>query len=566
MTTQTFDRYEAREEIGDGAMGRVFRGFDPLVRRPVAIKTVKSEYLTKDTREEYLRRFRREAQAAGRLSHSCIVSIFDVGSDYFVMEHVLGITLQDLLRYRGVLDLDEALRLLTPVADALDYAHRTGVIHRDIKPSNIMVQPDGRPKLMDFGVAHLETSAMTASGQFFGSPSYMAPEQILDGEVTYRADLFSFAVVAYEAVTGRRPFQGESITAIIYRVVNEPAPPPRSWNLDLPESFDEVFARALAKNPADRYSSAMAFVSALSGRDAEVCLASLVPEPIPEALVSALPAAEVETQEIDARHRSQAARLLRWAVPTAAVLALIAEITVLGRTRPPAREEPPLAAARAPLLRIETEPPGADVWLNGTRIGTSPVGLTELPSGPQQLRVESAGYAPAQLGFEVRPGTTPPPLRFVMSPVVEAAAPTRLDAPAGRSASIRPGDRLWTVMADAPTRAEPAPEPTPGLAEGSLVTLDDTVTPPLRIKGDDPLGLPPEARDMRYTGLVKLDWLVTENGVPADIRVLVSAGTVLDDFVKQKVAEWRYEPARKHGVRVRVRMPPRRFNFIEKRS
>src|SRR6185503_10204733 len=106
MEMQSFDRYEAREEIGDGAMGRVYRGFDPLVRRPVAIKTVKSEYLTKDTREEYLRRFRREAQAAGRLSHANIVSIFDVGSDYFVMEHVAGITVLDLLRYRGLLDLD----------------------------------------------------------------------------------------------------------------------------------------------------------------------------------------------------------------------------------------------------------------------------------------------------------------------------------------------------------------------------------------------------------------------------------------------------------------------------
>jgi serine/threonine-protein kinase len=132
------------------------------------------------------------------------------------------------------------------VAEAIDYAHHSGVIHRDVKPANIMIQPDGRPKLMDFGVACLPTSAITDSGQSFGSPSYMAPEQIASDDVTPRADLFSFGVVAYEALTGKRPFQGDSITAIIYRIVHEPAPPPRSLNDELPSYHDEVFRRALA--------------------------------------------------------------------------------------------------------------------------------------------------------------------------------------------------------------------------------------------------------------------------------------------------------------------------------
>jgi serine/threonine-protein kinase len=217
-------------------MGRVWRGFDPELSRPVAIKTVKAEYLTRDTRGEYLHRFRREARAAGLLSHPNIVRIFDVGDDYFVMELVEGVTLSDVLKHRDRLDAPEALALLAPLAGAIDEAHRSGVIHRDIKPANIMVQADGRPKLMDFGVARLEGSVATAAGQFFGSPSYMAPEQIAGGELTSRADLFSFAVVAYEALTGRRPFQGDSITSVMYRVVHEPAPAPRSLSPGLPAS------------------------------------------------------------------------------------------------------------------------------------------------------------------------------------------------------------------------------------------------------------------------------------------------------------------------------------------
>ena len=137
---------------------------------------------------------KREAQAAGRLSHPSIVSVFDVGEDYFVMEYLEGSTLQVILRDRGQIPADEAVRILTPLADALDYAHRSGIVHRDIKPGNVFVLADGRPKLMDFGVAHLESSSMTAQGHFFGSPSYMAPEQVSGGQVAAAADLFSLGV------------------------------------------------------------------------------------------------------------------------------------------------------------------------------------------------------------------------------------------------------------------------------------------------------------------------------------------------------------------------------------
>jgi len=272
MLPERFGRYEVLEEIGDGAMGRVYRAWDPVVRRTVAIKTVKSEYLARDTADEYLRRFRREAQSAGGLDHPAIVRVFDLGDDHLVMELVEGRTLHRLIREEGRLTPEETLRLLAPVADAVDHAHRAGIIHRDIKPANIMVQPDGQPKLMDFGVAKIEASVMTTAGQVLGSPSYMAPEQIAGENVTSRADVYSLAVVAYEMLTGQAPFQGSTITQVIYRVMHEAPPPPRRWNATLPERYDDIFARALAKDPAARFATAGELVGALDIKELEFAL------------------------------------------------------------------------------------------------------------------------------------------------------------------------------------------------------------------------------------------------------------------------------------------------------
>ncbi|HEY5906941.1 MAG TPA: protein kinase, partial [Vicinamibacteria bacterium] len=233
---RTFGRYEEAGLVGEGSMGRVYRAFDPLARRIVAVKTLRPEHVSGPEAGDYLLRFRREAQAAARLVHPGIVTIFDVGEDYFAMEFLEGATLQAILRKRGRLALGEALRILGPVASALDYAHSKGTIHRDIKPANLFVLADGQPKVMDFGVAHLTTTIITNSGQVFGSPAYMAPEQITKSAVSVATDVFSFAVVAYETLTGRKPFEGETITPILYGVVNTDPPPPSSLNPDLPRS------------------------------------------------------------------------------------------------------------------------------------------------------------------------------------------------------------------------------------------------------------------------------------------------------------------------------------------
>jgi eukaryotic-like serine/threonine-protein kinase len=249
MLPERFGRYEVLAELGDGAMGRVYSAWDPKVSRVVAVKTVKSELLTSATADDYLKRFRREAVAAGALTHPQVVRVFDIGDDFLVMELVEGRTLFAMIREAGRIEPAETLRLLGPVAEALDHAHRAGIVHRDIKPANVIVQPDGQPKLMDFGVAHLAASVMTTAGQVLGSPSYMSPEQIAGATVTGRSDVYSLAVVAYEMLTGQSPFQGKSITQVIYRVMHEQPAPPRHWNAALPARYDDVFARALAKDP-----------------------------------------------------------------------------------------------------------------------------------------------------------------------------------------------------------------------------------------------------------------------------------------------------------------------------
>lgn len=292
MISQTLGRYRIQAEIARGAMGKVYRGYDPLCRRVVAIKTIRPEYLDQRNARDYLQRFQREARAAGALSHPNIVTVYDVSDDYFVMEYLEGVTLLSLLAQRGGLNLTDVLKIVAPIADALDHAHQQGIIHRDIKPSNIMILSDGQPKIMDFGVAHLESTIMTTGGESFGSPPYMSPEQILGEEPTAQADIFSLGVVTYELLTGQRPFVGNKIPSILFRVINQEPASPRKWKEDLPPRYDKVFSTVLAKKPANRYATAADFVRAmqLSKRERiELSTPIHEPKPVP-ALAPAPPA------------------------------------------------------------------------------------------------------------------------------------------------------------------------------------------------------------------------------------------------------------------------------------
>jgi TonB family protein len=612
VAPKRFGRYEVQREIGEGAMGRVYRCFDPMMKRIVAVKTVKKEFLTRETRDEYLRRFRREAQAAGRLSHPSIVSVFDVGEDYFVMEHLEGSSLQVILRDRGQIPVDEAVRILSPLADALDYAHRSGIVHRDIKPGNVFVLADGRPKLMDFGVAHLESSSMTAQGHFFGSPSYMAPEQVSGGQVAAAADLFSLGVVAYEMLTGHRPFEGASITAIMYRVVNEDPPAPRQWDFDLPPVFDDIFKRALAKNPAERYPDAAALVRALEKREfvpvPDEVLAHLEETlnpsearalaaatrggsvtPVPPEVLGSLETTDLQSalaHEAGRRRRPRRGGLVLAGASLAA--GLIALYAARGSAPDP---PPPPMPSRPGGLRIETDPPGAAVILDGQVAGQSPVALLTVRPGVHMVRVARDGYAPAGLTLEVRNGEPLLPLRFVMEPLNAklrvrsdpAYAIVRVDgktvgttpldsfdlapghhevrverrgyAPATQTVEGRGGQTVEVSLRlerDQAARSEPPPLILLPVRRGDLVVIDATVTPPQRIKGEA-AKYPEMAQKFHFLGKVTVEFTVDENGRPQDLKVIESAGDVLNAAVVDAIKAWEFTPARKNGVPVKVK-------------
>lgn len=255
-------RYQIKAEIGRGAMGVVYRARDPKINRTVAIKTVSLAGLERDAEHEYRERFVVEAQAAGRLSHPRIVTIFDAAEDaetrapYLVMEHIEGKSLDQVLSgENGRMPPGTALRLAQELAEALHYAHAQGVIHRDIKPANILVTADGHAKITDFGVAKLNQTHMTLRGQILGSPAFMAPEQLSGEEVDARSDLFSLGVVLYFMLTGQKPFQGNSIATVCFKLVNHEPLAVATYDMSFPPELDLVVTRALAKDPARRYQS-----------------------------------------------------------------------------------------------------------------------------------------------------------------------------------------------------------------------------------------------------------------------------------------------------------------------
>ena len=259
-------RYEIRRELGRGAMGVVYEAYDPMIKRLVALKTIRADQLARDDAALVLARFRREAQAAGRLNHPNIVSIYDfdedAGTAFIAMEPVDGRELRDIFDAGERFTTADAVRLTGQILDALDYSHRQGVVHRDMKPANVFVQKDGNVKVADFGIAHVDSSSLTQDGSVMGTPNYMSPEQILGLPVDGRSDLFSVGVILYQFLTGERPFAGSSTTTM-QKVLKEDPLPPSTLNVQLPDALDAVVHRALAKKPDDRYPTAAAFAADL---------------------------------------------------------------------------------------------------------------------------------------------------------------------------------------------------------------------------------------------------------------------------------------------------------------
>jgi serine/threonine protein kinase len=265
--SERFGRYEILTELGRGAMGVVYKARDPKINRVVAVKTVSLAGQSPEEESEYRERFFREAEAAGRLSHPGIVTIFDVGEEpetrapYIVMEFVGGQSLDALLSLDDhKLPVETALQLTLELAEALDCAHGQGVVHRDLKPANILLTEDGHAKIADFGVAKLNLANHTVAGRALGTPAYMSPEQLNGEAVDGRSDLFSLGVVLYTILTGYRPFQGNSAITVSFKVVNREPVPVTLLDTELPKGLDYIIARAMAKDPAERYQRGMEMV------------------------------------------------------------------------------------------------------------------------------------------------------------------------------------------------------------------------------------------------------------------------------------------------------------------
>ena len=260
-TKPTLGRYEVVDELGRGAMGIVYKGEDPKIHRTVAIKTVRLSDFDEDTLDEMKERFFREAESAGLLTHPNIVTIYDAGEEhdlaYIAMEFLKGRDLEGFTKKENLLSVRDTLSIVAQVADALDFAHNKGIVHRDIKPANIMqVEETKEVKVTDFGIARITASSKTKTGVIMGTPSYMSPEQVAGKKVDGRSDIFSLGVVLFELLAGEKPFAGEDMTSLMYKIAKEKHPSVRTINPQVPQVVEQIIDKALEKEQEKRYQKA----------------------------------------------------------------------------------------------------------------------------------------------------------------------------------------------------------------------------------------------------------------------------------------------------------------------
>ena len=298
---KSLGRYRIQGVLGKGAMGLVYDGLDPNLNRRVAIKTILTSKLDKDTARLYSLRFQREVRAVARLNHPNIVQVYDYGAEgdlaYIVMEFIQGRELKDYFDAHERFDLKTSFQLMIELLDALDFAHEAGIVHRDVKPGNVMVVAGGHVKLTDFGVARVtdpdgEQAEATRAGAMVGTPSYMSPEQFQGQAVDRRTDIFSAGIIFYQFLTGQKPFEGTQWNLAKKIIQDDPVWP--SEIVEVPPEFDRVVARALAKQVEQRYQSARSFADALKR-----ILAGKAPEDPDEVLAQPLPVPSTQGSEAE---------------------------------------------------------------------------------------------------------------------------------------------------------------------------------------------------------------------------------------------------------------------------
>lgn len=454
-------RYRLAAELGRGAMGTVYRAEDPLLERKIALKVLATEYRTTAQKDSQARFFR-EARAAGRLNHPNIVTIHDVGESdgtpYIAMEFLSGLNLKETLEQGAVIPIRRLLEIAMLVARGLDYAHHHGVIHRDIKPANIMLLRNGAVKIMDFGIAHAPDTGATLSDALLGSPKYMAPEQIASRGVDARTDIFSLGVTLYEALTGKDPFDGDTIPAVMQLILQSEPPPPSSLNPDVPPALDALVLRAIAKSPDARFESARELATELAtirrtlhDKEAAIPRDPMLRSPsVGEAtqLISAPPVAHAPKAVRQGKRHSplvligivlaalvalfilndrrtspEAARSAPVATATEAAAPVPAKLpvpaptveTVVAANAPAAPPEPPAApVAESPQPMPAAEGtlalsvlPWGEVHIDGRRRGvTPPLRTLQLPPGSHRIEIRNADLPPYVATVRIESGQT----------------------------------------------------------------------------------------------------------------------------------------------------------------
>jgi predicted Ser/Thr protein kinase len=459
---QRLGKYEIRGTLGRGAMGTVYDGWDPVIARRVAIKTVPlPENPDPETAEE-IARFKREAQAAGRLTHPNIVAVYDYGETnnlaYIVMEFVDGPSLKTLLDKQERFPTETIGRVMADVLAGLQFSHERGVVHRDIKPANVMLSSDGRAKIADFGIARIEASSMTQAGTMLGTPAYMSPEQFMGQVVDARTDVYSAGVMLYQLLTGERPFDG-GLTAIMHKVLNTEPPPPSELAVTSPAPLDPVVKRAMAKRPDDRFPSASAFAEALQAALAEAPAKPAAAPVDAESTLLARPGATsaAATPPRAAPTRSRLPLLVGVAVAAVVIVAGGAFLLLRSPSAPPPAPAPQKVAEAAPA----PAPP-------------KPAEATPAPAPAPQPTAE----APPKPAAETTPPPTEPAPSAQAQPAPASPAPQVQPVP---SATVQPAPATTSSppppAAPQAAQAQPEAQPTPVAAAPPAAAAQDAPPP-----------------------------------------------------------------------------------------
>ncbi len=545
-------KYEITEVLGTGAMGVVYKGFDPGIRRIVAIKTIRRELITGDRpATAMLARFRNEARAAGRLAHPGIVAVYDYGEDaevaYIAMEYVEGNSLREYFGRGARFGERDAVSIMSQLLEALAHAHERKVWHRDIKPANLIVMMNGRVKVADFGIARIEASDLTQTGAVMGSPGYMAPEQYAAREIDHRADLFAAGVVFYQLLTNTKPFVGTQ-EQIAYAVCHTQAPKPstvdpgHAW-----QRYDAILANALAKKPEERYQGAEAFLAAILDAHA----APVSPAVSEETIITEIlrPAAAVDPSS-PSRPQSRAPRRAEpspaassrpktprpwpWAIAAGVVVLVTAAGVWLALSRkaaPPPTPAAPLAAAPA-AAATATPSDQETVFWESVRNSTNRVELeaylARYPNGAfaplARARIASLAATAAPPAPERKPPLEPPRPAAQRPLAASTPPPTAVPAP------VKPPVAERSPLAEprspaAPKPVAPRPEVVAARPPPDAARFDGSWEAQLACEafGELPAGGPAFTVDVR-TGAAKVN--LGTPGKPGHLRL---EGKLADD-------------------------------------